>query len=46
MNHFVQCIWDYDSAINYNTAYSKMAYKYLLKTFYNRIKKKEYDLQI
>lgn len=32
--------------VNYDTAYSKAAYKYLLKTFYNKTNKKEYDLQI
>lgn len=45
-NHFVQFIQDYNSAINYNTAYSKMAYKYLFKAFYNKSNKKEYKLQI
>ena len=28
------------------TAHSKVAHKYLLKAFYNRINKKDYDLQI
>ena len=32
--------------VNYNTAYSKMAYKYFLKTFYNKMHKKEYKSQI
>ena len=32
--------------INYNTAYSKAAHKYLLKAFYNRTNKKEYKSQI
>lgn len=32
--------------INYNIAYSKTAYKFQLKTFYNRTNKKKYDLQI
>ena len=27
-------------------AYIKMVYKYLVNTFYNKINKKEYDLQI
>ena len=40
------CIWNYVSAVNYNTAYSEAAHKYLLKAFYNRINKKKYDLQI
>ena len=46
ISHFVQCIWDYSSAINYNIAHNKAAHKYLLKTFYNRTNKKEYNLQI
>ena len=46
ISHFVQYIWDYGSAVNYDTAHSKTTYKYLLKTFYNRINKKEYNLQI
>ena len=46
LNHFVQYIWDYDSAVNYDTAYSQVAHKYLFKTFYNRINKKEYNSQI
>ena len=46
VTHFAQCIQDYGSAINYNTANYKAAYKYLLKAFYNRTNKKEYDLQI
>ncbi len=46
ISHFVQCIRNYDSAINYDTAHSETAHKYLLKTFYNRTNKKEYDLQI
>lgn len=32
--------------INYNTAYSKMANKYLFKAFYNKTNKKKYNLQI
>ena len=46
ISHFIQCIWDYSHAVNYNTAYNKAMYKYFLKVFYNRINKKEYDLQI
>ncbi len=46
ISHFVQYIWNYGSVLNYNIAYSKAVHKYLLKTFYNRINKKEYDLQI
>ena len=32
--------------VNYNIAYSKMAYKYLFKAFYNSTNKKKYKLQI
>lgn len=32
--------------VNYNTAYSKAAYKYFLKVFYNKTNKKEYKSQI
>ena len=46
ISHFVQYIWDYGNAVNYDTAYNKVAHKYLLKVFYNRINKKEYNLQI
>ena len=45
-SHFVQCIRDYGSAVNYDTAYSEAAHKYFLKAFYNRTNKKEYDAQI
>ena len=46
MTHFVQCIWDCSSAINYDTAHSKAMHKYLLKAFYGRINKIEYESQI
>ncbi len=46
ISHFVQCIWDYSSTVNYNTAHNEAAYKYVLKAFYNRTNKKEYNLQI
>ena len=46
MSYFVQCIQDYDNAVNYNTAYSKAAHKYLFKVFYNRTNKKKYNSQI
>ncbi len=46
ISHFIQCIRDYSSAVNYDTAYSKAAHKYLRKAFYNRTNKKEYDSQI
>ena len=46
ISHFVQYIRDYGSAVNYNTAHSEAAHKYLLKAFYNRMNKKEYDSQI
>ena len=45
-SHFVQYIRDYGSAVNYDTGYSKAAHKYLVKEFYNKTNKKEYDLQI
>ena len=46
MNYFIQYIWDYGSLVNYNIAYSKMAYRYFLKVFYDKTNKKEYKLQI
>ena len=46
MTHFVKCIRDYGSAINYDTAHSEAAHKYLLKAFYGRTNKKEYESQI
>ncbi len=46
ISHFVQCIQDYGSAVNYNTAHSEAVYKYLLNAFYNRTNKKEYESQI
>lgn len=46
ISHFVQCIQDYGSAVNYDTTYSKAAHKYLLKAFYNKTNKKKYELQI
>ena len=46
INHFVQCIWDYGNAVNYNTSHNKVVHKYLLKAFYNRTNKKEYNSQI
>lgn len=47
INYFAQYIQVYDSIINYNTVYSKMVYKYLLKVLYNKInKKEEYNSQI
>ena len=46
VTHFAQYIRDYGSAVNYDIAYSKAAHKYLLKVFYNRTNKKEYDVQI
>lgn len=32
--------------VNYDTTYSETAHKYYLKVFYNKINKKEYNLQI
>ncbi len=46
MTHFIKCIRDYRSVINYDMAYSEAAHKYLLKAFYGRTNKKEYELQI
>ena len=46
ISHFIQCIRDYGSAVNYNTAYSEVAHKYFLKVFYNRTIQKEYESQI
>ena len=46
VTHFAQCIRDYGSAINYDTVHSKAAHKYLLKAFYNKTNKKEYNAQI
>ena len=46
MTHFVKCIWDYGSAINYDTAYSKIAYQYFFKAFYGQTNKKKYKSQI
>ncbi len=46
MTPFVKYIRDYGSAINYDTAYSEVAYKYLFKAFYGRTNKKEYESQI
>ena len=46
VTHFALCIRDYGSAVNYDTAHSKAAHKYLLKAFYNKTNKKEYDAQI
>ncbi len=46
INHFIQCIRDYGSVVNYDTAHSEAVDKYLLKAFYNRTNKKEYDSQI
>ena len=45
-SHFVQCIRDYGSTVNYDTTHSKVAHKYLLKAFYNKTNKKQYDTQI
>ena len=46
MTYFVQCICDYGSKINYDTAHREAAYKHLFKAFYRRINKKKYELQI
>ena len=44
INHFIQYNWDFGNAVNYNTVYSKAAYKYILKAFYNKTNKIEYNL--
>ena len=41
VTHFVSCIQDYGSVVNYDTAYTKIAHKYLIKAFCNKINKKE-----
>ena len=46
ISHFIQYIQNYGSAVNYDTAHSEAAHKYLLKAFYNRTNKKEYESQI
>ncbi len=46
ISHFVQCIQNYGSALNYDTTHSETVHKYLLKAFNNRTNKKEYDSQI
>ena len=46
MTHYIKYIQDYESAINYDIAYSKAAHKYLFKAFYGQINKKKYELQI
>ena len=46
ISHFIQCIWDYNCTINYNSTHSEAAHKYFLKTFYNKTNKIEHNLQI
>lgn len=46
ISHFIQCIRDDGSAVNYDTGHNEAAHKYFLKTFYNRTNKKENELQI
>ncbi len=46
MTHFVKCIRDYGSAINYDMTHSEVTHKYLLTAFYRRTNKKEYKSQI
>ena len=46
IRHFVQCIWNYSSMVNYNTAHSKTVHKYLLKALYNKTNKKKYKSHI
>ena len=44
--HFVKCLQDKGSAINYNMAHSEVVNKYIFKVFYERANKKKYELQI
>ncbi len=46
MTYFVKYIWDYGSAINYDTTHSEAAHKYLFKALYGWTNKKEYKSQI
>ncbi len=46
ISHLIQYIWDYNSAVNYDTVHNEVAHKYLLKVFYNKTNKKEYELLI
>ena len=46
MTYFVQCIWDYSSAINYDMVHSEAVHKYFLKAFYRKTNKKENESQI
>ncbi len=46
ISHFIQCIRDYGSAVNYNTTHSKVVHKYFTKAFYNKTNKKKYHSQI
>lgn len=46
ISHYIQCIWDYCSPVNYNTTHNKMTHKYIFKAFYNKTNKKKYKLQI
>ena len=45
-SYLFQYIRNYVSTINYNTALSKAAHKYLLKAINNKTNKKKYDTQI
>ena len=46
ISQFDQYIWNYGSVVNYDTAHSKVVHKNLFKAFYNKINKKENELQI
>lgn len=46
ITHFIKCIRDYGSMINYDTANGEAAHKYLLMAFYRRTSKKKYESQI
>jgi len=41
MTHYASWIWRYDSADNFNTKHSEIAYKHLIKIFFNCINKWE-----
>lgn len=46
VTHFVKCICNYGSTVNYNRAHNKAAYKYFSKLLYTLTNKKKCKLQI
>lgn len=46
INHYIRCIWNYNSVINYDIVYNKTTYKYFFKAFYNKTIKQDYKSQI